>query len=169
MSFIRCTSNPENLYIWGGDEVHFSWSDPGEENNQQASCSYDDFYGLARLVIKDGEWPYIGDEDIVCGDLTLTHVDYCKVRKIEVKEDIFESWEKKEKGEADVHNYICLRIGDKNLYMYLVTWDYLLRSIIDHLKWQERESRLTYRMKQWFLFRWWDIREKSENPAENET
>lgn len=139
MSYIRCLSNPESLYVFGsvGDHHDFSWTDR-EGHPQQLFIPSDDFDEFFTRFRKWEDEHDIWDEVFEYKGISLRTVTFHEgLKRILTDEEIAE----RDKihmfdREGTTNSLICLTYNDyPPLVMWEVTWDRLRESAYDHLFW----------------------------------
>lgn len=123
MSYIRCLSNPESLYVWGdGKKTWFSWWD-GDKHHPMIGVLSDEvdefFLELYRRETFD-YWDI--DEPFSHGNMSVIE---CRILtgKLDMLGD--------EEGEFKVK--LTLGPNNPDLIMWVVTWEYLKNSFYDHI------------------------------------
>ena len=108
MSYIRSTSNPESLYIFGSfQNIEIMWNKGEERFHKYAS--FEDFYLLMDKYIGAS---YNSIVQIVAGDLTLEEEFVKKELKVVLR----------------------FKGDDDRLEMYPVTWDYVVNGYEDRIR-----------------------------------
>jgi hypothetical protein len=118
MSYIRCTSNPENLYSWDDIDgnIYFNWTDR-KGNHREISANSKVFKQfMVGLKIMDG---YVMSEPLTHQDISIREIMYNVNRNYICKKFPYENG-KFPKYKFD--HLICLQIGKEKLLMYDVTW-----------------------------------------------
>lgn len=132
MSYIRSTSNPEQLWVWEDSsekKLMFSWKNSNpQENPFETYCSLSDFKTFMRKVFKKDN--YLQDNEVIKHKtISIEEVWYSnKTNKIWRKE-----LPRKNKTWR-THNFeclICLTVNGKQILMYDVTWKYLYSQYIE--------------------------------------
>lgn len=116
MSYIRCLSNPEKLYIWGsGKYIDFATNSP--DLKSIPSGYFNSF--MSAYLKKGNEWRF---DDFQWGKLSIKEV-FVKHKRKQTK---FE----KEFGNYKPGNYKYeLRYGGKLIVrMWMVTWAYIVNN-----------------------------------------
>lgn len=139
MSYIRCLSNPESLYVVGTvNNLHtFSWTDRNDEMqmvNVPSDC-FDEFFTQFRKWEDEHD---IWDEVFKCRGIQLRTVIFSeKLKRIltdEENEKRLMTMSDDQYGRTD--HLICLTYEyEPPLLMWEVTWDRLRNSAYDHLFW----------------------------------
>lgn len=136
MSYIHCLSNPESLYVWGGQDAyhHFSWFDRRGENRQFSipSKDFDEFFRLFRIW-EDGH--DLWDEVFEYKGIQLTTVILDPELKRVLSDEEITQRKKRLFGEHGQVNHL-LRLTYKTLpplLMWEVTWDRLRNNVYEHL------------------------------------
>jgi hypothetical protein len=135
MSYIRCTSNPENLYVWGDIDGHVYWSVVSREsNNILIRIPQEIFDGLMNKVAQRGG--YVGirqNED---------DIEYRGAKLYEFMS-----------GELDPDNCkIVLEYAGQEHRMWLVTFEHVFNN------WARSSLRYNLRETWWCIRRmipWW--------------
>lgn len=137
MSYIRCLSNPESLYVFGsvGDHHDFSWTDHNDNMQMMSipSGDFDEFFTKFRKWERE-EGHDLWDEVFEHKGIQLRTVSFdTKLKKIMTNEEV------KQRRMGDnrrVDHLICLTYKDNPpLLMWEVTWDRLRDGAYDHLFW----------------------------------
>jgi hypothetical protein len=134
MSYIRCTSNPENLYVWSdGDNVHWNFGiDPDDE-----------------LLMPQGVFDGLMNQASVW--LGGTGVEYDGAKLYEFLEDKpIEKWV--EEGSHPDNCKIILEYNNRKIRMWRVTYCYILSNF------ERNSARYHIREAYWYLCRlipWW--------------
>lgn len=117
MSYIRCTSNPENLYVFENTDkqIEFMWGeyDFNENSIKTNSKNFKDFMRKVKKV-----YGYIRHKNISVREIRFNRT----LNKIENKEP---NWEK--------YYYdllVCLKINKKKILMFEVTWRYFYNNYV---------------------------------------
>jgi hypothetical protein len=118
MSFIRASSNPEGLYIFGSgeDRLEFSWFEDGRRLNTVGSLK--DFQKLCDTYINDGQ-DIVGDR-IEVGDYAL--------------------YEEQKDEESPFK--LTLLINGVRLSMWPITWYYLINGRVE----ERRRKKLLFKI-----------------------
>jgi len=158
MSYIRCTSNPESLYVYGSAEcVNWSWHDE-KDRLRTATCTYAELNAMAK---KFGG--YAGGS-VKCGTVTIDTVPSRYTRRIM---DISASGWKWTGGKELIHrvsqspevkarNAVTLKrlkyldrnsgkvrirfVNGRVLIMWLVTWRSVVRSVESHMEFDRKRK-----------------------------
>ncbi len=167
MSYIRSTSNPESLYVFGSisDLIEFYWNI--QDKQLIAYASYDDWKALAEAFYKDPDLD-LYDGALKFGALTVKWVWYDEERDV-IEADFGDTnYDPKffTNEVRSVHLRICLSFGNKfadgdygayeyrdDLVMWGTTWEYLLSSATSRCK----QDSLYRRLKWQIQFVWWRI------------
>ncbi len=143
MSYIRCLSNPEGLYIWGGCDGTHIW----EGKKQSVVVNSKHFDGLLEKAVKTGWYP--GDEPLRVGSLKVEEVFVNKGKREDwgapMKDRAYrirmnkkfpgskiqiDGYKHKpcwyQPGDFKVLLTVKTKKGVKKFYMWVVTWMYLL-------------------------------------------
>lgn len=142
MSYIRCLSNPESLYVVGTtSDLHtFSWTDRNDEMqmmNIPSEC-FDEFFTQFRKWEEEHD---LWDEMFECKGIRLRTVSFDEeLKRILTDDEILARHDRRQAGHIDrqsrVNYLICLTYEDNPpLLMWEVTWDRLRNSAYDHLFW----------------------------------
>jgi len=103
MSFIRCTSNPEGLFVYeGNDEMIYFLSNSPE--NIETSCRAENFYELIRKIHK--HHGYIDDKEIQFKNLSIQETEDCKIK---------------------------LMVEGVFIKMFRITWEYIYNNVKSYL------------------------------------
>lgn len=142
MSYIRCLSNPEGLYIYsdgGGICIHGNFGD--DEDFMRVPEK--DFHGIG---MKYGREYLMGDRPLKFGGITLREVKVVKGtdriytpihhKKMGIHDDTRRWFDK-----PQTEHKILFSYGGKSFLMWRVTWDYIVRSIQNHVDWDRKEKR----------------------------
>lgn len=159
MSYIRCTSNPEGLYSWSDIDgnVYFSIDDKLIDiktplfNNFFKQflkdkylidclplCDKDDLEEVPIRMEQDGQ--YI----TVCE--CWVDVDTNKKITQEIIQQYQEEWAKNN-YEGSIHRYgsrVELNINGSPIYLYDVTWHYMVNRIVEGLKSETVLAKITH-------------------------
>lgn len=165
MSYIRCLSNPERLYIWGDVDghVHVTWID-SQDAHQHARVKQSHWDGLFRKLLKDEfRDPRWSEQPISHGDLTVQEVTFSWHRhkpvgprvsqrmlkaSMQASCDLYDKKITKEECERidrenDTDFLIEMNVAGKKCYMWAVTWEYIKDSAIAHLREGKKRKRPT--------------------------
>ncbi len=145
MSYIRCTSNPEDLYVYGSSEgIEFCWSpkDQTQEAFDAASmiAKYEDVWDLIKILHKHYNTFY-ESHPIQCGDLKIEEVHYSFEEQREVPNDEWQATMFHIDNPLPTESQVKLTIGDKFVYMYRVTWRYLYENLLTDWKYENKKPR----------------------------
>lgn len=147
MSFIRSLSNPENLYVWDDVSGHIMFHQTGQAVGVKRDVVYNLFKKVKHknTILWPGEQPLsnrIGKE------------------KFSIRECLFNTQTKKVLSQKEIKNrklydniefFIEVTVNKHKFYMYLVTWQYIARNIIDHLNREKWYNKILYRIKnKWY-------------------
>lgn len=156
MAWIRCTSNPEGLYVFESAlGIEFFWDDSCGRQCI-AYCTHKSWYGLFRKLEKvDGYPPWEEDEKPTkCGELEVCEItyDFTKHRRV-TNLTTKESFELSQKHV--IRGQVALTISPNpktkskkpvTIYMYPVTWQWMARNVLSDLK-LDREERKSKQIK----------------------
>ena len=167
MSYIRSTSNPENLYSWDDIDgnIYFHWND--RKNKQQKMfCLSTDFNEFMLKVKKCGDYVIFG-EHIVHNNISIYEVIYNVSRDYICKKS---PWKNGKFPRDKFDHLICLQIGDKKLLMFDVTWDRVYENYFSYKSIRELfcslVSEIYYRTKNWLFNIYYLVKEKILRPEE---
>ena len=170
MSYIRCTSNPEGLYSWSDIDgnVYFSIDEKildirhelfdsffkqFLENKYLASClpcAYDNDEEQPLRMERNGQ--YISVRECWVDEDTNQRITQDTIREYE------EEWANRN-YEGSIRRYgsrVELNINGNPIYLYDVTWEYLVNNIVDSL----RHTTLLGRIRWGLRFQvYWTIRD----------
>lgn len=148
MSYIRSGSNPEGLYILGSAEaIEFYWND-SRGSHQEAFCSHSDWNGFWKLFLEDEYLDPERNEDepsISFGDLSVREVPYDFDQHIVLPEYPMptaanpDAWKKRNIGFQ-----VELKVGDKSIFMWRTTWQYLYENALQEGRWANAERGTEY-------------------------
>lgn len=131
MSYIRCLSNPEALYIWGDCQGYVNISHcvkPPLSSGRQFRIPTKDFHRVGK---KWSEWC---DEEkgIRLGHLRIQEIHVYRDTGKPVGPEWMKNFLKKKKREAD----FLVKVSYKRDFVFLwkVTWKYVVDSIVDHIE-----------------------------------
>ncbi len=124
MSYIRCTSNPENLYIFENldKQIEFMWGehDFNENNIKIDSKNFKDFMKKVK-----GLYGYVDRSPVKHKNISLQEIRFNRtLGRIETKEPSFEN-------DYSYDVLICLKINKKKILMFEVTWRYFYDNYIE--------------------------------------
>ncbi len=138
MSYIRCTSNPEGLYVFGSVsgymEFYWNWYD----ESCSANANYEDIWGLIKLLHKDGDAFWL-DHPIKYGDVKIEEVLYSFEEKREVSDEEYDKRVFDFDNPFPTELQVKLTIGDKSIYMYETTWRYLYNGLLADWKYENKQ------------------------------
>lgn len=160
MSYIRSSSNPEGLYVfgtYGGIEIYCNQI---VEDNGCSKCictNSKDWNAMCKSLSSDEYlWDLLefnGEECLRFGDISLREVwyneDENKVITSNELQIIQKNW-LTGGPEVNYHNAIELGIGNDKIYLWRTTWFYLVDSIKAHYQ----LDRPIVRLKHWI---YWNI------------
>jgi len=136
MSYIRCTSNPEGLYVFESTEgLEFS-TDETTSADDRILVDPKDFKNFIRKILKLDN--YITEKPIKHKNISIKEVSvsiHKKTGKLKIwnKEPSFKvmfgTLKNKSKYKWDTLH--CLTINGKNILLYKVTWDYFYNSYLN--------------------------------------
>jgi hypothetical protein len=136
MSYIRCTSNPEGLYVFESTEgLEFS-TDETTSADDRILINPKDFKNFIRKILKLDN--YIIEKPIKHKNISIKEVSvsiHKKTGKLKIwnKEPSFKvmfgTLKNKSKYKWDTLH--CLTINGKNILLYKVTWDYFYNSYLN--------------------------------------
>jgi len=142
MSYIRCTSNPEGLYvIQEARDIVFWWRPSGSKEAE--ICTYEARYNgkafksfMKKMKKSDG---FIYHKGIKYKDISIREVTalYKKRDRYQNKivnileEDEFPDDYNEIYDKYTTKHLVCLQIKDKQILMYDVTWKYFYNSYIE--------------------------------------
>jgi len=158
MSYIRNGSNPEGLYVWGGNLIELSWTD-SRGNIQDASCSYKTWNGLFKkmwnndLFVSEGSiyygknicvrevcyrWKYHKPiSDKLAEKLIKKYFKACNSFS---QQKINKKYYKQIKKDTDWSYLIELRIKESYIYMWMVTWLCLKHNVFSSLGFYDKKK-----------------------------
>ena len=143
MSYIRCTSNPEGLYVYGssfGIEFYWSPKDQTEEafNAAFMIAKYKDVWDLIKILNKHYDTFY-ESHPIQCGDLRIEEVHYSFEQKREVSNEEWKATLLRVDNSFPTESQVKITVDNKYTYMYRVTWRYLYNNLLADWKHENKQ------------------------------
>lgn len=147
MAFIRCTSNPECLYVFDSisGAIEFYWQD-SKGRQQSTYCTRKAWYELARKL---GDYYEIGDEPIKTRELEVRETEFNFRTRRELRR---EGWSTKRffkyKDNKHTHCQIALTISPNRvwksekpitIFMYPVTWRYMMGNVAEDISFRKNQ------------------------------
>lgn len=130
MSYIRCGSNPEGLYVFeSGSGLEFWWTDE-KDQQRKVICKPSTFKQFMKKLFKqDG---YLYEKPVVHKNISAQEVfvDTTKKKKYKIfKEEVY--IEQMLGGKIKWHIWVCLKIDKIKILMWPVTWRYFYNNYIE--------------------------------------
>lgn len=141
MSYIRCTSNPENLYVFESvDGLHFYFGEersktPINSRKQMHVCV--DPKVFQQFIKKLQKKLWIGYENpVVHKNISIRDIiiAYKKDKRYVIKKLNWKGDNSDYDNYDDVVHLVCLQIDKTNICMWKVTWDYLYNNYNNFLE-----------------------------------
>jgi len=136
MSYIRCGSNPEGLYVFESVEGLEFYTDETISADDRILTNPKDFKNFIRKILKLDN--YIADRLIKYKNISIKEVSvsiHKKTGKLKIwnREPSFRIMfgTLKHKSKYEWRTLHCLTISGKNILMYKVTWDYFYNSFLN--------------------------------------
>lgn len=133
MSYIRCTSNPESLYIYSdvGGFISFTWKDDSGIH-QEAECSPEDWQDFWSKLKNDEDLfdCLDDDEEIRAGTLAVRKTWYDRTNHVKLKTGNVDFQDGR-----NIDHLVELIVGGKSIFMYLTTWRYLAENSLSEFRW----------------------------------
>ncbi len=135
MSYIRCLSNPEGLYVWGQETTveiapGHHWKHTNIPKGHTLSVPTSVFHGFAERHQHDDEGKFRGFE---AKEVVVYESDGKPVPKQSIKEQIFDK----------KRHWFAIRVSYRGKWVLLwrVTWEYLLNDARIRVKKTRRTAR----------------------------
>jgi hypothetical protein len=136
MSYIRCGSNPEGLYVFESTEGLEFYTDETTSADDRILVDPKDFKNFIRKILKLDN--YIIEKPIKYKNISIKEVSvsfHKKTGKLKIwnKEPSFRVMFGTLKNESKYkwETLHCLTINGRNILLYKVTWDYFYNSYIN--------------------------------------
>lgn len=143
MSYIRCTSNPEGLYVFESTEGLEFYTDETNSADDRILVNPKDFKNFIKKILKLDN--YILDRPIKYKNISIKEVSvsiHKKTGKLKIwnKEPSFRIMfgTLKHKSKYEWRTLHCLTIGGRDILMYKVTWDYFYNNYVDQELFNDR-------------------------------
>ena len=149
MSYIRCLSNPEGLYIYGGADgvwINHNVRPPLASKKADDGCS-------PHFIVPQRDFDQVGlkwdkgwahDERVRSGKLVAQEVHVYLDTGRPVERDwhkrIFRETNKVTERRPSAF-FIKLSYGRRFVMLWRVTWQYVVRSIVEHNKWEKEDAK----------------------------
>jgi hypothetical protein len=155
MSYIRCLSNPERLYVIhhidGYIEIMYNF----RESCQSIRCNLDDWEAMIKYFDKqDIGWASSfepNEEPLRFGSISIREVRVLSHTNILYEDNpIIEDSIEGMIARTELEYKIELTVGDKKIYLWAVTWAYLIRNAV-HSRRLDKWYRRLYRSIRWRL------------------
>lgn len=136
MSFIRCTSNPERLYVWSGDEgVTINWAGRGAPKppfakGEEIVVPWKTFYKAAV------QWDDFQESNYRGFRVKEMHLFWDTGKLVPGSYDILTA---KPRRETDFLYRISYK--DKFVFVWKVTWAYVVHQVIEQVENDQKRRR----------------------------
>ena len=130
MSYIRCGSNPEGLYVFESvyDGLEFWWID--EKNKQRKiSCKPSVFKQFMKKLSKQHGYVYhkpLAYKNISIREVIVNVTNKKKYKILKKEMSVKQMLD----GKIKWHIWVCLKIGETEILMWTVTWECFYDSYI---------------------------------------
>ena len=145
MSYIRCASNPEGLYVFESSEGLEFYTDKTISADDRILVNPKDFKCFFKKILKLDN--YIIEKPIKYKNISIKEVNvsiHKKTKKLKIwnKEPSFKTMFGTLKNESkyDWRTLHCLTINGRNILMYKVTWDYFYNNYANQEVFDDRRK-----------------------------